>query len=63
MVAGEEGASSGKDGCRVFCADVVGTGCTITGGTGVEPVAVVVGSDVASDVFTSLTSSSVICQD
>jgi len=63
---GEEGGLSGNEGCKTFCAGVVGTGCTITGGADVEPVTaavvcVVVDSDVASDIFTSLTSLSAFC--
>lgn len=54
---------SGNEGCKVFCAGVVGTGCTITGGAGVELVAacVVVDSDVTSDILTSFVSDSAFC--
>ena len=56
---GEELGFSGNEGCKVFCAGVVGTGCTITSGTGVGPV--VAGSGAASDIFTSFVSVSVFC--
>ena len=64
MGVGEEPGFSGKEGCRVFCAGVIGTGCTITGGAArVEPVIAVVAvdSDAPSDIFTSFISVSAFC--
>jgi len=63
MGVGEEPGFNGNDGCNVFCAGVVGTGCAITGGAGVGVAAVagVVDSGMTSDIFTSFVSVSVFC--
>ena len=58
MGVGEGQGFSGNEGCKVFCAGVVGTGCAITGGT----VAIVVDSGVGSDIFTSFVSTSAFCR-
>ena len=59
--AGEEPGFSGNDGCRVFCAGIVGTGWAISGGAGVATADVVVDSGVASNIFTSFVSVSAFC--
>ena len=57
---GDELGFSGNEGCNVFCAGAVGTGCTITSGTDVV-VTAVAGSSAVSDIFTSFASASVCC--
>jgi len=66
MGAGEGSGFSGNEGCKVFCPGVVGIGCTMTGGAGTEPAAVVavcvvVDSDAVSDILRSLVSVSMFC--